>query len=297
MNLAAALACRGAVVRIIGRQPVSAVSNVACEWLAISTDNEPVLIAAIAWADVIFHLTGGTTPQSSMRDPVGDAERSILHTLRFLEFVKDNGKPKIIFASSGGAVYGIPERIPITELCRERPISAYGVSKLAIEKYFGIYEHLYGLESIALRISNPYGPFQYPNRGQGLVATLLWAAIKHKPIEIWGTGGIVRDFIYVEDVVEAMIAAFSDKGPHTIFNVGSSVGLSVNGVADAIDSLSLGPPLIRIYRDGQHADVPINILDTTLITRELGWTPKVAFSSGLRNTADWLAGNIANSHS
>lgn len=291
MNLAPALLKHGAVVRAIGRRPLLASVDSAIEWIATSFDDTDAVAASVRWADVIFHLSGGTTPHSSIRDPVKDAECSILHTLRLLEIAREHGKPRIVFASSGGAVYGAVECLPISEDNREHPISAYGVSKLAIEKYLDVYHHLYGLPAITMRISNAYGPFQLPHRGQGLIATLLAAALAETSVEIWGDGEIVRDFIYIDDVVDAMIAAAVYDGTGRVFNVGSGTGLSVNAVADAVDALLLAPPLKRIYRPAQKTDVAVNVLDTALICEKMGWQKKVSFSQGLRRTAFWIKEN------
>ena len=186
---------------------------------------------AIEGQDYIFHLLGGTTPESSNRDPAADLADAALGTLQLLELCRTRGAPRIVFVSSGGTVYGVPSRLPIREDAATDPICAYGVSKLAVEKYLRVHQHLHGLSYVILRLANPFGPWQRPGRGQGLVATLLQRAARSEPLEIWGEGEIVRDFLYVEDAVAALIAAATYRGAYRVFNVGSGVGRSVRDVA------------------------------------------------------------------
>ncbi len=129
-----------------------------------------------------------------------------------------------MFVSSGGTVYGIPAHVPIAEEAPTDPISAYGVSKLAVEKYLGLYRHLHGLDYAVLRLANPFGACQDPDRRQGVVAALVQAVLDGRPVEIWGDGRVVRDFIYAPDAAEAIAMAASLAGPVRVLNVGSGVG-------------------------------------------------------------------------
>jgi UDP-glucose 4-epimerase len=287
-HLCRALAARGACVTGFGRgqsypEALGAISFVTAEFA-----DTGALARAVDGQDHVFHLLGGTTPESSNQNPTADLAGNALATLQLLDICRDSDKPKIVFVSSGGTVYGIPERIPIREDAPTDPICAYGVSKLTVEKYLRVYHHLHGLPYLVLRLSNPFGPWQRPGRGQGVVPTMLQRALRGEPMEIWGDGAVVRDFLYVEDAVDAMLAATSYSGPHRVFNVGSGVGRSVGEVGADINHL-LGKDRGRFVRKpARPADVPINILDIGLIGRETGWRPRVAWADGLRSTAEWL---------
>lgn len=213
----------------------------------------------------------------------------MLGTLRFLDICNDAAVRKIVFASSGGTVYGQADGHPIPETAPTHPISAYGVGKLAIEKYLSLYHHLYGLEYLALRVANAYGPRQSVLKRQGVVAAMLDHALAGKSLEIWGTGEVVRDFVHIDDVVTAFLWAATYDGPHSVMNVGSGVGRSINQVASDIEAIAGTAELARTYRAGRAADVPVNVLDISLITRETLWRPRLTWLDGLQDTARWMA--------
>jgi UDP-glucose 4-epimerase len=250
--------------------------------------------AAVAEAaqgqEIGFHLLSGSVPGQPGQKPTSDLVTNVLGTLRFLDICNAAAVRRIVFASSGGTVYGPANRYPIPEAAPTDPISAYGVGKLAIEKYLGLYHHLYGLEYFALRVANVYGPLQSPLKRQGVVAAMLDRALAGKPLEIWGTGEIVRDFVHIDDVVSAFLLAATYDGPHRVMNVGSGTGLSINQVASDIEAIAGTANVTRIYRAGRAADVPVNILDISLITRETRWRPRRPWLDGLRSTAGWMAG-------
>jgi UDP-glucose 4-epimerase len=294
-HLCRALAAAGARVTGFGRQPCYPDALRGIPFLVAEFADREALAQAVAGRDYVFHLLGGTTPDSSNRDPAADLAENTLATLRLLEACVAGGGPKVVFASSGGTVYGIPGRIPIREDAPTDPISAYGVSKLAVEKYLRVYHHLHALPYVVLRLANPFGPWQRPGRGQGVVATLLQRALRGEPLEIWGDGRVVRDFLYAEDAVAALVAAAPYPGPHRVLNVGSGVGRSVGEVAGDIARL-LGrraAQVAAVHGPARPADVPVNVLDIGLIERELGWRPRVAWADALRRTAEWIAGSSA----
>jgi UDP-glucose 4-epimerase len=194
----------------------------------------------------------------------------------------------VVFISSGGTVYGITGDAPVAETAPTEPISAYGINKLTIEKYVALYHYLYRLEYSVLRLANPYGPFQDAHRRQGVVAALVHKALLGEPLEIWGDGSVVRDFVHVQDVVEAMIAVLHYEGPARVFNIGSGVGRSVAGIVADLEQL-LGRPLARRFRPARRADVPVNVLDCGLIRQETGWCPRIAWLDGLQDTIAWMS--------
>ena len=208
-------------------------------------------------------------------------------TLVLLELSKQLPSCRIVFVSSGGTVYGIPKATPIDEASPTNPTSIYAIHKLAMERYLAHYHDQYGLEYITLRVSNPYGPLQIPRNNQGVVAAHIRNALARRPLQIWGTGAVIRDFIYVSDVVDALLLAAVYTGPHHLFNVGSGMGRSIGSIVDDIEHL-LGMTVERQYMPARPVDVPINVLDIQRIKQEFGWEPVVPWLHGLRTTIDWI---------
>lgn len=292
-NLCLGLARRGANVQAFGR---SRVTESICEhvsWRSGLFGDTSAIASSIEGNDVVFHLIGASTPASSNKDPISDLSVNCINTLKMLDVCRTSGVKRIIFASSGGTVYGIPRTVPVREDHPTQPISAYGVSKLAVEKYLSLYKHLYGLDYTILRIANPYGRYQVPTKKQGVIAAMLINALRGVPLELWGTGDVVRDFVHIDDVVDAMIASISYNGSVRVFNVGSGVGRSIDMVATTIEAMFPNTGLYRVYREGRIADVPKNVLDIGLIKQEMNWSPRVEWEDGLIDTARWLRNYLA----
>jgi UDP-glucose 4-epimerase len=242
---------------------------------------------ALKDCDYCFHLASTTLPKSSNLDPVFDVETNILGTVRMLTNAVEVGVKKIVFASSGGTVYGVPCSVPIREDHPTNPLCSYGITKLAIEKYLYLFRKLHGLDCTALRLSNPFGPRQRTNSSQGVVAVFLGKALRGETIEIWGNGSIVRDYIYIDDVVSALMAALEKNTSESVFNIGSGGGHSLNEVLDAIQRVSCQPTL-RAYLPGREFDVPFNQLCIERAKAELGWEPVIGFEEGIRRFAEWI---------
>ncbi len=287
-NLCVGLATAGASVEAFGRRPLFDFPAADIPWHEAEFRDAGRLAEAVEGKDYVFHLLGGSVPAQSNSDPAGDVEASLLPSLQLMSICRAAGVKRIIFASSGGTVYGITDARPISETSPTEPITAYGVNKLAVEKYLSLYRRLYGLDSVVLRISNPYGPYQYARRPQGIVGTLLTRALAGETIEVWGDGSVIRDFLHVDDVVSAMLVAASYTGPERLFNVGSGQGRSMRDVAESIrTALHLNSNRVR-YRPGRVTDVPANILDIDLIARTIGWTPQIEWEAGLAATVTWM---------
>jgi UDP-glucose 4-epimerase len=229
--------------------------------------------------DIVFHLISTTTPVNI--DVKLDIESNVLSTIRFLEACKESTTlKKIIYFSSGGTVYGKPKVLPIPEEHNTSPISSYGVQKLFIEKYLYLYNQKYNIDYIILRIANPYGPGQYPYGNQGVIASFLAKALMDKPLEIWGDGSVVRDFIYVDDVMNAAICAIEYRGETKIFNIGNGNGMSLNEIIDEIQCL-VETHVVVLKREGRQQDVPVNVLNIERAKVELAWKPCMSFKNGL----------------
>jgi len=231
--------------------------------------------------DVVFHLISTSLPASSNEDPRADLSSNVLSTLQMLEAAKALSIQKVIFFSSGGTVYGIPNRTPIPEDHALNPICAYGVHKVVIEKYLYLFHHLWGLNYVVLRPSNAYGPGQAIHRPQGAVAHFVRKMIDREPVEIWGDGNAVRDYIYIDDLIDACMRAVTYDGPSRVFNIGTGKGHTLLELIAAIESL-MGEKADIHFRDARHVDVPINILDVSRARNELSWRPAVSLQTGLR---------------
>lgn len=290
-HLSRALLEQGHAVRIFDRSNLTPAEppppRKDCEWLEGDFLNEGDVVRAIAGCEIVYHLISTTLPKSSNDNPVYDAESNLVSTLRMLEAARRAGVRKVIFASSGGTVYGVPREVPITELHPTEPICAYGVSKLATEKYLHIYHALHGLDYCVLRIANPYGEGQRPVASQGAVTVFLNKALNDEVIEIWGDGTVTRDYLYVGDVVSAFLKAMTHAGGHRLFNIGAGEGRSLNELVAAIESV-LGRPVARRHLPARAFDVPTNVLDISRAEAHLAWRPQTAFAEGLSRTCAWL---------
>jgi UDP-glucose 4-epimerase len=159
---------------------------------------------------------------------------------------------------------------------------------MAVEKYLALYHYLYGCDYSILRVANTFGPYQSPHRRQGLIAAFMHRIARGQPVEIWGDGRVVRDFIYIDDVVDAILTAAVYDGTQHVFNVGAGVGRSVLEVVTDIAKVLQRPDVVPIHKPGRATDVPVNVLDISLIRSEFGWSPQTDWWEGLRQTADWI---------
>jgi UDP-glucose 4-epimerase len=230
--------------------------------------------------DIVFHLISTSVPKTSNDDIMRDLDHNVKPALNLLESCVRTGVKKFVFFSSGGTVYGNASDIPIREDHSQNPICAYGVHKLAIEKYIQLYHHLYGLDYRIVRISNPYGARQSLRKPQGVVSAFLALALENKPLELWGDGSVIRDFVYVSDVIRAVEAVTHYEGDLKIFNIGRGIGTSVLDLISAISEIVGRRPETR-FLPSQKQDATANVLDISRITGETGWLPTVTLREGL----------------
>jgi UDP-glucose 4-epimerase len=265
------------------------------EWREGDITNPMDVEAALHGCSVIFHLVSTTLPKSSNDNPLYDIQTNLLPLVQLLEQLRGSAdrKPdkksdkKIVFVSSGGTVYGRPRLVPIPETHATDPLCAYGITKLACEKYLSLYRELHGVRSVVLRLANPFGERQRPTAQQGAVAVFLHKALADETIEIWGDGEVVRDYLYVKDAARAIVQAMSYEGSQHVFNIGSSQGHSLNAVLSEIEQL-LGRP-IRVRHTGARSfDVANNVLEISRARAELGWEPTTSFAEGLARTRRWM---------
>jgi UDP-glucose 4-epimerase len=239
-------------------------------------------------SDVVYHLVSATVPQTSNNNPILDVEANILGTLRLLDAAREAQVKNIVFASSGGTVYGIPKEIPITESHPTDPTSSYGITKLAIEKYLYLYSTLYGLNYCVLRIANAYGEREPVTGTQGVIGAFLDKALHNSEITVWGDGSIMRDYIYIGDIVSALIKAGTYNGEPRVFNIGAGRGHSVNDIINILEQV-IRRPLVKIYMPGRVFDIPVNVLDISRAKKHLNWQPTVDLFKGISRTFEWMA--------
>lgn len=244
-----------------------------------------LLAEALEGVDVVYHLISTTVPSTSNLNPVADVQSNLIGTLQLLNLMVQKQVSKIVFLSSGGTVYGIPESVPIPETHPLRPICSYGVVKVAIENYLHMFHNLHGLEYVILRASNPYGERQGHAGVQGVIGTFIKKIITSEPIVIWGDGSVVRDFVYVGDLAELCVLAGQTKDVG-IFNVGSGVGSSINGIIDVLASVT-GRPIEPTYRAGRGYDVPCVILNIESAKSKFNWASNIELYDGLQKTWSW----------
>lgn len=238
--------------------------------------------------EILIHLVSTTVPKTSNEDPLFDIDTNLAGTIRLLELVRRYQIKKVIFASSGGTVYGIPKEIPIKENHPTNPICSYGIVKLAIEKYLQFYNHNYQTNYSILRMSNLFGERQSIGGVQGIVPTIIHRGLHNQVINIYGDGSIIRDYLYVEDACEAFVKAAYVEGIHKTFNIGSGQGHSINEIIKLIEGL-LETTLKIKFNQSRSLDVPSNVLDINRAKKDLDWQPKINLTNGLIKTIKYYS--------
>lgn len=267
-----------------GAAPYRTFSNSeSVEWVQGDFGKYEKYFELLAGVDVVIHLISTTLPKDSNEFPQKDVTGNIISTLHLLDAMVKSGVKKIVFASSGGTVYGRPKFIPITESHPTNPEVSYGITKLAIEKYLYLYDRLHEINSIVLRIANPYGGRQRIESAQGAIAAFLHRAVRKLSIDIWGDGEVTRDYLHVSDVAKAFALAVEYTGSEKVFNIGSGIGVSLNELLKMIQPL-VEYKLTIHYSPGRSFDVPVSILSNKLAYKELGWAPVVSLDQGLKKT-------------
>ncbi len=239
--------------------------------------------------EVIFHLAAQIDVRRSVADPQFDSSVNVVGTVRLAEAARKAGVRKIVHTSSGGSIYGTPQQIPTSESVPTDPHSPYAAGKVAGEIYLNTFRHLYGLECSHIAPANVYGPRQDPHGEAGVVAIFAQALLSGRSTKVFGDGGNTRDYVFVDDVVDAFVRASGPGGGGQRFNVGTGVETSdrqlhslVAAAAGASDDPEFHPPRL--------GDLRQSCLDVGLAKRVLGWEPKVALTDGIGRTVDFFRG-------
>ncbi len=242
--------------------------------------DESSVMKMVAGMEVVVHLAWTTTPQSGTNDPARDVITNVLGSLNVFKACVLNKVRRVVFCSSGGAVYGKPTRLPIVESDALNPLSSYGITKLAVEKYLQLFSNLHGLEYMILRPGNAYGEGQVGSKDQGVVAACMAAARDNQKFVVWGDGSVMRDYVHVKDIGRAILAASLENVSNRTFNVGSGQGLSIRELINLIAGVTRRTIDVD-YTSQRKIDVPANILDSSLAHELLGWKPEVSIGEGL----------------
>jgi UDP-glucose 4-epimerase len=289
MNLCRQLVSSGARVRAFGRRRPFPKDLEGVDWYQGDFSDTDAVASAINSFEIVFHLIHTNTPQSASVDMAADVQQNVIGSLALLDVCRKVGIKRLVFVSSGGIVYGMAKQTPTPETAPTDPITAYGINKLAIEKYLALYERFHGLSFRILRVANPFGPFQVPEKNQGIITALISRALQGQEIEIWGDGSVVRDYIYVRDVVDALIATGLDQSSERVFNIGSGHGRDLREVIAAIE-MQLGTKLRVAWKPGRAMDIPASVLSIDRAKAVLNWAPKTSFEDGLKQTILWWRG-------
>ena len=245
--------------------------------------------------DLIFHLAAQISVTVSTRQPQFDAEVNIGGALNIIEGIRalEDKDKKFIYITSGGTVYGEPEVIPVDEFTAAKPLSPYGASKLAVETYLPIYEKLAALDYTIIRLANVYGPRQDPHGEAGVVAIFTQAMLGGRSPNIFGDGSDKRDYVFVGDVVEAIVMASESErsGP---FNVGTGIGTSTSKIFEII-ARHCGYTNKPMHGPRRVGDIARISLDVSRAWKELGWRPNILLEDGLRTTVKWFESQYKNS--
>jgi UDP-glucose 4-epimerase len=249
------------------------------------------LDSAVTGQDYVFHFLSTTSPATAEGDPTLDIRTNIAQTVELLESCVTAGVGRVYFASTGGAIYGDQGKNDYSETDRALPVSPYGIGKLAIEHYLHYFRVKTGLASTTLRISNPYGTRQRPNRKQGLIPIALRQIALGRPVVRLGDGSMVRDYIYVEDVVHAITRLVGLKTDYDLYNIGSGIGYSVNEVLTVLGKVT-GHEVVVEPREAPATFVDRVVLDTTRYQSEFGPLERTTLEEGARRTYEEIRAQV-----
>lgn len=245
--------------------------------------------SAVVGQDYVFHLLSTTTPASAESDPTLDIRANVAPTVELLEACAHAGVSHFYYGSTGGAIYGPQGHLEYSEADRALPVSPYGIGKLTVEHYLHYFRTRFGLPSTALRISNPYGPRQRPNRRQGLIPIALRQIASGHPVTQFGDGSMVRDYLYVADLVAMITRMVGVPAFHDLFNIGSGTGHSITEVFDALRRITA--------RDFEIVPAPQPptfvdhvVLDTTRYRETFGPIELTSLEDGIAHTWDDIRG-------
>ncbi len=236
--------------------------------------------------NLVMHLAAQMNVRRSVEDPTFDAEVNVLGTINVLQQAVKHGARKVVFASSGGAIYGEQELYPAPESHVTKPVSPYGISKLCGEHYLSYFQRTSGIQVVSLRYANVYGPRQDPEGEAGVISIFLQKMLNNEQPIINGNGRQTRDFIFVDDVAEANLAAMGQDSSG-VYNVGTGVETSINELFRILAGLT-GSTCKEVHGPAKPGEQTRSVIDPARMRQELNWEPKVDLSEGLKRTVAYF---------
>jgi UDP-glucose 4-epimerase len=237
--------------------------------------------------EVAFHLAAQIDVRQSVVDPQFDASVNVIDTVRLADAARRTGVRKVVHTSSGGSIYGTPTEFPTSETVATDPASPYAAGKVAGEIYLNTFRNLYGLDCSHIAPANVYGPRQDPHGEAGVVAIFSQALLSGKPTKVFGDGTNTRDYVFVDDVVDAFVKASGDAGGGQRFNIGTGVETSDRQLHSAV-AAAVGAPDDPEFHPARLGDLRRSCLDNGLAGRVLGWRPQVQLDDGVRRTVEYF---------
>ena len=233
--------------------------------------------------ELIFHLAAQMDVRRSVADPAFDAQVNVVGFVNLMESARKHGLKRVVFSSTGGAIYGEQDEFPCTEDHPKRPVSPYGVAKLATEAYLFFYKVEYKIDYLALRFGNVYGPRQDPHGEAGVVAIFCGRILDGKPVTIYGDGTQTRDYVYVGDVVRAVVAAGNSSASGIAMNIGTGFETNVNELYSTLASIADFPTKAE-HAAGRPGEQKRSVISPARAQKELGWRPEKKLAEGLEET-------------
>jgi len=282
------LAGAGARARLLDRSvdriPAQVRRAPTCEVIEADMLDEETLERAMEGVDRVFHFVSATVPSTSVDTVDVEVGENLLPTVKLLEAMRRQGVPLVIFPSSGGTLFGPGSRGQrFAEDAARNPLCAYGLGKLLIEETLRFYTHRGGPDHLILRISNPYGPSVRSHARQGVINAFLEQARRGEPFRMWGDGGAIRDFLYIDDLLDAFAALLQARVANESYNLGSGQGHSIKEVAELVASVT-GVDAEYEWIDEEYTGVAWNVLDSTRIFEAVGWRSRVDLRNGIART-------------
>lgn len=280
LNLAEAFLLKGYVVNVLDRgEKPDNLTYSGLFWLQGDVGDRELVSELLSQSDIVFYLVSSTVPGDDV-DVSKELFLNVSQLLQVLELCELYSVKKFIFFSSS-SVYGAQAVIPISESCVPLPISAHGVQKLTMEYYIGLFSRRSDTDCKIVRLSNPFGPGQNIHGRQGFISIVIGHLKQASSVNIRGSGDDVRDYIYIDDVVDACQFLMTSESKQLVFNIGCGLGYSLNDVIDIFEQ-QLGYKLPVLHTKCRESDIPVSVLDVSKMNNEFGFNPRVSLASGIK---------------
>lgn len=278
-------------LRVLGRRSeCSFLDSNSIKYFSGTLSDTELLKEVISEVDIVVHLVSSTIPSTSALNPKKDIYDNLIGSINVVQAMEHCSVKKIIYLSSGGAVYGDPAQLPVTEGSVLNPVSSYGIVKASIEKYLLMFYHQGVIEPLILRPSNLYGPGQDYNKPLGLITNTIFKALTKKAVDVWGDGSSERDYIFIDDLVDVIECGILKFNPK-IYNVGSGDGYSVKDIIELIET-ELKIPVNVNSLPARKFDVKKIYLNIDAARHDFDWTPKTSIKEGMQKTYQWIKGQV-----